>query len=135
MLAAGKGKVELEIETMDGGSLAALIGLVPQGEYTLNEKGTVTLSYDVKEDTWFFAFPVFAASSGAPARDNRAPQATQGSLKLYSVKIIPSNEADGIEHIRTDLTGNGFIYNVQGQRVSIPKKGLYIIEGRKIVIK
>lgn len=132
MLSAGKGKVEIEIETMAGGSLAALIGLVPQGEYTLNEKGTVTLTYDVAEDTWCFVFPVFASSSKAPARSNRA---SANAVKIYSVKVIPTDDTNGIEHVRNDLAVKGYIYNLQGQRVSMPNKGLYIINGRKVVIK
>lgn len=134
LLSAGKGKVEIEMETLGDVLLSVIQGTVPVGTYKAGTKGTVTIEYNVEQDTWFFAFPVVEASSEAPARGNRA-SAAEDALKIYSVKVIPNGETTGIEHIRTDLTGNGYIYNVQGQRVTMPKKGLYIIDGRKLVVK
>lgn len=44
----------------------------------------------------------------------------------------------GIAHISTDGQMNleeGAVYNLAGQRVSQPKKGMYIVNGKKIIIK
>ncbi len=44
---------------------------------------------------------------------------------------------DGIENINTNEQNklNGTIYNLQGQKVMKATKGLYIINGKKVVIK
>ena len=47
------------------------------------------------------------------------------------------DDATGIESIAKsqELTANGQYYNLAGQRVAQPTKGLYIINGKKVVIK
>ena len=44
-------------------------------------------------------------------------------------------EATGIEGLKTAKTANGKIYNLAGQEVMNAQKGLYIQNGKKIVIK
>ena len=47
------------------------------------------------------------------------------------------DDATGIESIAKsqELTANGQYYNLAGQRVAQPTKGLYIVNGKKVVIK
>lgn len=45
-----------------------------------------------------------------------------------------SNEVEGISAVSLDKQ-NGEFYNLQGQRVDSPKKGLYIVNGTKVIIK
>lgn len=132
MLSAGKGKVEIEIETLGDIGLAIIQGLDINGEYTMAEKGTITIIYLVTQDTWLFAFP--AVKSEASARGFRTPD-SEGTLKIYSIKVLPSNEVVGIEETGTANAGNGYIYNLRGQRVTSIEKGLYIIDGKKVVMK
>ena len=132
LMSAGKGKVEIEIETLgDDVALAIMQGLNISGEYTMSEKGTLTIQYDVTKDTWFFAFPIVKASSEAPA--HRAPVDTS-AVKIYSIKVIP-DDGTGIEYVGAGETGTGYIYNLQGQRVTSLTKGLYIVDGKKVVMK
>lgn len=50
-------------------------------------------------------------------------------------EAVGANSSDGIETIESKATaGDGNIYNLQGVRVSKTQKGLYIINGRKVVI-
>lgn len=44
-------------------------------------------------------------------------------------------ESTGISNVETETIGDGVIYNLRGQRVEHPTKGLYIINGKKVVIK
>ena len=45
-------------------------------------------------------------------------------------------EATGISNINADLkAGKAVIYNINGQRLDTPRKGLNIINGRKVVMK
>lgn len=41
---------------------------------------------------------------------------------------------DGIEEVKQD-TGNGAFYNLNGTRVTTPRKGVYIHNGKKVIIK
>ena len=42
----------------------------------------------------------------------------------------------GIEQITTSTTdGTKVIYDLQGRRVQVPSKGLYIVNGKKMIIK
>ena len=45
-----------------------------------------------------------------------------------------SGIATGIESISTDTTNDGDWYTTQGQRVSTPTRGIYIRNGRKVVV-
>lgn len=57
--------------------------------------------------------------------------------KCYVIHITLLDEAsyaDGIESINADSKA-GKIYNLQGQEVAAPAKGIYIMNGKKVVIK
>ncbi|MBR1932283.1 MAG: DUF1573 domain-containing protein [Prevotella sp.] len=50
--------------------------------------------------------------------------------------VVDDNESTGVQYATTRQQESGRIYNVQGQRVDTPhKKGLYIIDGKKVVVK
>ena len=49
--------------------------------------------------------------------------------------FIAIDEATSIEDIAAETMTNGEVYNLQGQRVVKAQKGLYIINGKKVVIK
>ena len=49
--------------------------------------------------------------------------------------IAIEGEATGIEGIAAEKNFNGEIYNLQGQRVVKAQKGLYIIDGKKVMVK
>jgi hypothetical protein len=57
--------------------------------------------------------------------------------KSYVIHITLLDEtsyAEGIESINAD-NKVGKIYNLQGQEVAAPAKGIYIMNGKKVVIK
>ena len=46
------------------------------------------------------------------------------------------DEATGVQNLTPALSeGEGVVYNLRGQRVAQPTKGLYIVNGKKVVIK
>ena len=49
--------------------------------------------------------------------------------------FIGFDEATGIANLNANANLNGEVYNLQGQRVVAPQKGLYIVNGKKVVIK
>jgi hypothetical protein len=126
MLAAGKGKVEFDIETKGGYSLGIMIGSKYVGLYTKTAKGTVTIPYDIMENTWFFAYPTI---STANVRAHRASSA-DGALKVYSLRIIPEDtyDPDGIDITSAFTEGEGEFYDLSGRKMfNGRRKGIYII--------
>lgn len=51
-----------------------------------------------------------------------------------SLSFIFDEETTGIAPVSTDRL-NGEFYNLQGQRINNPKQGLYIVNGKKVIIK
>lgn len=49
--------------------------------------------------------------------------------------FINLDEATGIEAIVAEKASNGEVYNLQGQRVMKAQKGLYIMNGKKVLVK
>ena len=45
------------------------------------------------------------------------------------------SETTGIETVKANQTQNGEYFNLAGQRVAQPTKGLYIVNGKKVIIK
>ena len=49
--------------------------------------------------------------------------------------MVFDDETTGIQQIQSDVKSNGDYYDLKGRRVSTPKRGLYIVNGKKVVIK
>ena len=65
---------------------------------------------------------------------------SNGSAAMYINEVFLSydgeNPAASIDNLTPSLSqGEGAIYNIQGQRINMPAKGLYIIDGKKVFIK
>jgi hypothetical protein len=59
-----------------------------------------------------------------------------GNLQVFSIKVtIPTSDPSSIEKAQTTtLSGKRVIYNLRGQRVAHPTRGIYIVDGRMVVI-
>ena len=54
---------------------------------------------------------------------------------LFLLLVIVSNGATGVSEVKQVKVGNGFIYNLDGQRVDDTYKGLVIKNGQKFIRK
>lgn len=52
-----------------------------------------------------------------------------------TARFIGFDESTGVESIAAEKQMNNEIYNLQGQRINTAKKGLYIINGKKVFVK
>jgi len=60
----------------------------------------------------------------------------QGNSRISVIKVeIGRPDADGINSVDADAANNGKWYNLQGQEVAAPAKGLFIKNGKKYIIK
>ena len=57
------------------------------------------------------------------------------TVNVQGIWLIPAEGPSGIAGITNTATGDGQWYNLQGQPVANPGRGLYIRNGKKVVIK
>jgi len=55
-------------------------------------------------------------------------------LRIYSI-VFTADDTVGIQTVNNNAANNGEVYNLAGQRMDAPVKGLYIVNGKKVVIK
>jgi hypothetical protein len=48
---------------------------------------------------------------------------------------LDDNDVTAIEAVKAQNVENGQYFNLAGQRVAQPTKGLYIVNGKKVIIK
>lgn len=132
-LPAGKGTIELDIETLGSYQMSVMKGSYLIGNYTQTTKGTINIEYDLDADTWFFAYPAINTSPNM-----RRAASADGGLKVYGVKIIHQsvNDPDGLNGGPTSgpTRYGGEVYDLSGRKATNGlKKGLYIVNGKKVI--
>jgi len=73
-----------------------------------------------------------AGKAYLPLPTAQLPSGTAGARQLT---MVFDDETTGIQQIQSDVKSNGDYYDLQGRRVSTPTRGLYILNGKKVVIK
>ena len=136
LLAAGIGHIDIECETLGDYQLTVKQGDKALANYTKDTKGTISINYDAATDEWTMAFPTVKETTAARMRAPRAPADYNGTLKIYSVTIVPGETAvTGINNINTNAATPTSIRNLSGQKVVTMRKGIYVVNGRKVVVK
>ena len=87
------------------------------------------------EETYYTlaAGPTFKRSTGGILAAGKAYLVLPTSARELSV--VFDNETNGIQQVESAAQSKGAYYNLAGQRVAQPTKGLYIVNGKKVVIK
>lgn len=80
----------------------------------------------------------FKKATGASLRANRAYLSTTYNVSSVSgapeLDLVFGDETTGIQNIERTINDNQY-YTLDGRRVAQPTKGLYIVNGKKVVIK
>ena len=129
-IAAGKGTITVNVKTIGNAQLVVQVGDGTPMIATKTEQGDVVINYDVAEDTYIYIYAIIG-SSGAPSL--RA--ASDNVVKIYGIKVTPGST--GINTVcSSEPIVNGY-YTLDGRKIEgMPtKKGLYIVNGRKVVVK
>ena len=114
-------------------------------EFMVNTAGTVFNAEDVDADSYYFGLIKNTLTFGVFDPTAVAIPADKAYLKVLKTSIDESpsraltikfgDEETGIKSVQgSGVTVNGY-YNLSGQRVSQPTKGLYIVNGKKVIIK
>ena len=131
---AGTGYVIIDSRTDGDYQMMVKIGnLAPVAfNHTGREKDSVL--YECSVPTWVYVYNGGKVSNARMAVDHRAKK-QKGHVKIYSV-TRSSAKSSGIERINVDALESERWYDLQGNRIQRPtKKGLYILEGQKVVVK
>lgn len=97
-------------------------------ETVVNEKGIfVLMNPDGGKGVGFYKTTADSFTVGA---NTAYLPATAGARSFIGI-----DEATGIEGIVAEKVSNGEVYNLQGQRVTKAQKGLYIMDGKKVLVK
>lgn len=132
-LAAGYGSVTLDCQTLGNRLLNVKIGNNPAKTYSKSERGEVNVAYNVTENTFMYIY----ATAVAGSRGSELT-AIENALKLYGFTVKPS-DTTAIEGIESDTSasksGSDVYFDLSGRRVMAPTKGVYVKNGRKVVVK
>lgn len=118
---------DCNITTADAGKVE-ISGVTFQGTYAPKEAGTLTGMY------------------GITTENNIRPATAEASMdgfrayligSLAGARIMIFDETTGIKTVygSKEILGDGRVYNLNGQHVENAKKGVYIVNGKKVVIK
>ncbi len=130
---AGKGTVTVEAKTEGNMVLKVKIGDAAPISMELEGRLKVTVPYDVTEPTNVY---IYGGSKPAAAPATRRAATESGELKLYGFTVTSS--ATGIKDASRDNTiTDSRYYTLDGRALDgIPaKKGVYIVNGRSVVVK
>ena len=137
---AGKGKITVDCQTLGSRLLFVKIGANEAKKVQLGTRGTMTFNYDVTEPTRVFIYAADESASTREADVDTAPRRTayanDNSVKLFGLAIEVDENSTGITNVKEAVDLKAVIvYDMQGRRIQSPKGGLYIINGRKAVVK
>lgn len=116
-----------------------LVGIVEDTQVAYNPSDGVynyIMEWDSENSKPMFSK---AAANGATLRANKAYLSTAYNVETGPARALAvasdAIETTGINNVQNSgIKAQGY-YNLNGQRVSSPTKGLYIVNGRKVVVK
>ena len=135
---AGKGYVIIESKTDGEHVMMIKIGnLAPIGfNHTDIQKDNVF--YECDKPTWVYVYNGGEVNGGNARMSVPRAKKTKTHIKIYSITRSSSSQSpNGIEFINSeDLNGSDVWYDLQGNKINRPtKKGIYIQQGQKVVVK
>lgn len=129
MLQAGQGTIKINVESVGNMALKVKIGGNAPMTFELEGKMKASIPYSVTESTYVYIYG--GDTSTANARGLGAD--SDNALKIYGIEW--SDEVTGIESICKNVETRVGMYNLNGQRIERPSKGIYIKNGKKIIMK
>ena len=130
-LPAGKGVVTVDAKTIGTHVLNVQIGNGAPTQVKKSERATADVEYNVSAPTYVYLYA--STESGASARLYRGPSAGANSVLLYGYKVQVGGT--GIEELKNGKMEELKYYDLNGRKGKTPRKGVYIINGKKVVVK
>ena len=130
-ISAGQGVITVDAKTIGTHVLNVQIGNGAPTQVKKSERGTAEVEYNVSAPTYVYLYA--STESGASARLYRGPSAGANSVLLYGYKVQVGGT--GIEELKNGKMEELKYYDLNGRKVKTPRKGVYIINGKKVVVK
>ena len=129
----GKGTIDIDYQTEGGSQLAVKIGEEEAKYYTADKQGRVQVSYDVTTTQYVYIYNSQYTGGEKKAPTRARAMAGKSWLKIYGMKVTPQDPT-GIHNIFVDSEGRPVaVYDMNGRKVNNPGKGVYIVNGKKIL--
>ena len=129
----GKGTIDIDYQTEGGSQLAVKIGEEEAKYYASDTQGKVQVPYDVATPQYVYIYNSQYTGDEKKAPARARAMAGKSWLKIYGMKITPQ-EPTGIHNIFVDSEGQPVtVYDMNGRKVNTPGKGVYIVNGKKIM--
>lgn len=129
----GKGTIDIDYQTEGGSQLAVKIGEEEAKYYAADMQGRVQVPYDVATPQYVYIYNSQYTGDEKKAPARARAMAGKSWLKIYGMKITPQ-EPTGIHNIFVDSEGRPVtVYDMNGRKVNYPGKGVYIVNGKKIM--
>ena len=130
-VAKGQGIITVNVKTEGNAQLVVQVGNDTPMIASKTEKGDVVVSYDVAEDTYVYIYAIIGSSN---AHTTRAASMVD-AVKIYGITVTPG--ATGIGSVERPDAVIGQYYTLDGrkQQGKPTQKGVYIVNGRKVVVK
>lgn len=129
----GKGTIDIDYQTEGGAQLAVKIGEEEAKYYTADKQGRVQVPYDVATPQYVYIYNSQYTGDEKKAPARARAMAGKSWLKIYGMKVTPQDPT-GIHNIFVDSEGRPVaVYDMNGRKVNNPGKGVYIVNGKKIM--
>ena len=133
-VAPGSGSIKVEAQTTGNMVLKVKIGEGLPITMELEGKLKVTFPYSVTEETNVYIYGGMN-TAGAKPFGIKGANSSDSSLKIYSIEVDSNSTGiDGVD-AENDSSADAPVYNLNGQRVNNVGKGIYIKNGRKVLVK
>ena len=126
-----RGDADAKVNIIETTGAAALVDNDLKGSTKSN--GTLA---DMPTYCYVLSGDTFKKFTGATLTANKAFFAASGDLKGHALTMtFDDGETTAIKAVEAKKVENGVFYNLAGQQVAQPTKGLYIVNGRKVIVK
>jgi hypothetical protein len=133
MVQQGSGIVKVEAESSGGMTLMVKVGNGLPIQMTMLSKSTLAIPYSVDRPTYIY---IYACGSNGNARTRAS---SDGKLKIYSISWERSasgiNSPVGEEQLYDVYSLSGTLIKRSATSLDALPKGVYIVNGRKVVVK
>ncbi len=127
----GAGSITINTQTSGTAKLVVQKGNSSGISYSILGKGDVVVGYDISEDTYVYIYTTIN-NSNAPGNNRVSPINT---VKIFGIKVQPGVTA--LTSIERSSKSDDCYYTLDGLKLNSKptKKGIYIVNGQKFVVK